>query len=401
MTLPVGLHQQYLHYLLNRDVTKLYMAILIRNLGLGMISMFEAIYILLYFEKSIPFTLLYFAAVFGLYGIMAPLGGMFMAKFGAKKSILFSYVFYISYYVFLFFLDVSPLFMLLAIIAGALSMMFFWPAFHTDFVRFSSKQQRGKESGRVNVAMLLPAILAPAVGGIIIAYFGFPVLFLVVGVVLFASAIPLFYSKEHIEMYTDSYTGAFKRVFKRENFKTSVGLLSQGVELGVHLYIWPLFLFSIAISFAQIGGIAAFALVASSMFMLYAGRLSDTQERSWVLNLGGLWTAIAWILKYFVTTPFSAMLAQAIYQVSRAAARVPFWAYFYEKAAAKEEEADEFIIYHEMLVNMGMGVVFSILAGVFLLFPSLPLQAIFLMAALLALGISFVGNPPRITFMHP
>ena len=401
MVFPVGIHQQYLQYFLKRDVTKLYIAILIRNLALGLVSIFEGIYIYLYFQESIPLTLLYFAAMFGLYGVLAPVGGKVMTKFGVKKSILFSYPFYVSFYIMLFFLNVSVVFVFLTIIAGALSMMFFWPAFHTDFARFSSKEQRGRESGRINVAMLVPAIVAPLLGGFIITVFGFPVLFLLVTVVLFASAIPLFYSKERIEVYTDSYKGAWKRVLKKENFKMSVGFFSQGVEDGIHFLMWPLFLFTLAINFSQIGGIASFALIASSLFMLYAGRLSDTQERSWLLNIGSVWTSIAWILKYFVTTPFSAMLAQAIYRISRGAARVPFWTYFYEKAAEKGEEADEFIISHEMVVNIGRGVVFSIFAGVFLLFPELPLQATFLVAAVLALGFSFIGNPPKIRFVYP
>jgi MFS family permease len=401
MTLPVGLHQQYLHYLLNRDVTKLYMAILIRNLALGMVSLFEAIYIFLYFQESLPGTLFYYALIFGLYGVMAPLGGAFMAKFGIKRSILFSYVFYISFYILLFFIDASWVFMVLSVLAGSFAMLFFWPAFHTDFVRFSSSKQRGQESGRVNVAMLFPTIIAPVLGGVIVSVFGFPVLFLVVGVVLFASAIPLFYSKEHVEVYVDSYSGAWKRVWQRKNLKLSIGLFSQGVEFSVNFLIWPLFLFTISIGYSEIGGIASFALVASTLFMLYAGRLSDTVERSWLLNMGAVWTATAWILKYFVMTPFSALLAQAIYLVSRAAARVPFWTYFYEKAAEKGEEADEFIIYHEIVVNCGIGLVFAALAGIFLLVVSMPLQVTFLMAGILALGISFVGSPPRIKFMHP
>jgi len=401
MILTLGLHQQYLQYFLRRDVTKLYLAILIRNLALGMVSIFEAIYIYLYLQESIPWILLYYAALFGGYGLLAPFGGQLMAKLGVRKSILLSYIFYISFYICLFFLQTHPAFLFLSIGAGIFATMLFWPAFHTDFVRFSSKEQRGRESGRVNVAMLVPAILAPAVGGLVVAAFGFPVLFLLVTVVLFASAIPLFYSKEHIEVYTDSYLRAWKRIFKKENRAVSIGLFSQGVEFGINFYIWPIFLFTLAISFSKIGGITSFALIASSLFMLYAGRLSDTQERSWLLNIGGLWTAIAWILKYFVTTPFSAMLAQSIYQVSRAAARVPFWTYFYEKAAEKGEEADEFIIYHEIVVNVGRGIVFSLLAVIFFLFPEFPLQATFLVAAVLALGFSFIGNPPKIKFVYP
>jgi MFS family permease len=401
MVLPIGLHQQYIQYFLKRDVTKLYLAILIRNLALGMISVFEAIYIYIYLQESIPLTLLYYGVMFGLYGLLVTFGGRAMAKFGAKKSILISYIFYISYYICLFFLETSPIFLLFAIASGVLSMMLFWPAFHTDFARFSSKEQRGKEAGRVNVAMLVPAILAPVAGGLIIAAFGFPVLFLVVTVVLFASTIPLFYSKEHIEVYIDSYVGAWKRVFKKENRILGIGLFSQGVETGAHFYVWPLFLFLLAISFSKIGAITSFALIASSLFMLYAGRLSDTVERPWLLNIGAAWTAIAWVLKYFVTTPFSAMLAQSIYRVSRAAARVPFWTFFYERAADRGEEADEFVVYHEIVVSMGRGIVFCILAGVFFLFPSLPLQATFLVAAVLSLGLIFVGSPPKIRLTHP
>jgi len=400
MVFPIAFHPHYIEYFLQRDVTKLYISIAIRNFALGMVGVFEAIYVYMYFKESVPAILFYYGVMFGLYGLLVPFGGKIIEKIGAKKSILASYVFYIGYYASLFFLDIHASIVVLAIMAGAVGMVLFWPAFHTDFIRFSSKKNRGKESGRVNVAMLVPVILAPALGGVIISSFGFSVLFLVVGVVLFASATPLFSSKEHIETYTDSYAAAWRRVFKKQNWNTSIGLFSQGVEFGIHIYAWPLFLFTMAIGFFQIGGISSFALIAATFFMLYAGKLSDTEDRSWLLTVGSFWTAIAWILKYFVTTPFSALLAHSTYRVSRASARIPFWTFFYEKAADKGEDADEFVIYHEIVVNIGRGAVFIVLAGIFFVFPDLPLKVIFLFAAFLALGFSFVGNPPKIPFIH-
>jgi len=400
MVSPIAFHHHYLQYLLKRDVTKLYIATAIRNLSLGMVSIFTPIYLYIYFENSISLTLLFFGVMFGLHGMFVVMGGKIMAKIGSSKSMLLSSFFYIGYFLALFFIYESFLFAPAAIIAGAVGMTLFWPAFHTDFVRFSSKERRGQEAGRINIAMLLPTILSPLVGGMILTAFGFPALFVVVTIVLFSSAIPLFYSQERLEIYTDSYTNAWRRIFKKENRNTSIGLLTEGIEIGIHFYVWPLFLFLLAISFSQMGGIASFSFVVSSLLMLYAGRISDTQERPWLLNIGAVWTSIAWILKYFVTTPFSALLAHAIYEMSRAAARVPFWAFFYEKAALKEEEADEFIVYREILINVGRFFFFSILAAVFFLFPGLQIQTIFFIAAVLALGLMFLGEPPKVQLRH-
>jgi len=398
MVLPIVFHPQYFEYLLKRDVTKLYMTVAIRNFAMGMVSIFSPIYLYLYFGKSIPLTLLFFGVMFGLYGVFAVMGGKIAAAIGSNKSMLLSAFFYIAYYLALFSIYESFLLVPIAIIVAAIGMALFWPAFHTDFTRFSSQDSRGKETSRVNIATLFPTVLSPAIGGLILMSFGFPVLFITVAVLLLASMIPLFYTREHQEVYTDSYEKAWGRIFKKENRKTSIGLLSEGVELLINFYIFPLFLFTLAINFSEMGGIASFALLASSLFMLYAGRIADTKDRPWLLNVGAVWTSIAWILKYFVTGAFDALLAQTIYRISRAAARVPFWTYFYEKAAAKGPEADEFIVYREILVNIGRFFIFSALALVFFFFPQVPLKATFFLAAFLALGLMYLGNPPTLSF---
>ena len=345
MIFPIGFHQHYFQYLLKRDVTKLYVSIAIRNLAIGMVAIFGVVYWYLYFDKSIAFTLLFLGVMYGMHGVLVPLSGKVMAKIGAVRNMLLSSVFYIAYYLSLVFMTDSSFLVPFAISVGAIGMALFWPAFHTDFVRLSSQSSRGQETSKVNVAVLLPTVLSPVIGGIILSAFGFPVLFAMVSIMIFASTLPLFYSQEHHEVYTDSYTKSWSRMFKKENRSISIGFLSESLEVGIDLYIWPLFLFTLAVSFSLMGGITSAALIVSSIFMLYVGRITDTQERPWLLNVGALWTAVAWILKYFVRTPFDALLAHMIYRVSKSAARIPFQALMYEKAATKGAEADEFIIY--------------------------------------------------------
>ena len=394
MLLSLNPHH-YFEYLLKRDVTKLYIAIAIRNLALGMVLLFEPIYLYLYFGESLPLTLAFFAVMYGAYGFLAPFGGRIMARIGPTKSILLSLVFYFGYYLSLFFLPVSPWFLLLSQLSIVLGLLLFWPAFHTDFARFSSKISRGRDVGKLNVMRLFPMIVSPIIGGWILVLFGYPVLFAMVLAVLIASVIPLLYSKETHEVYTDSYKGAWKRTWKKENIGTSIAFAADGLEVVIASVFWPLFLFSLAITFESMGAIASFALVISSLFMLYAGRLSDTKERSWLLNIGALWTSISWVIKYFIVTTFDAFLAHTLYRLSRVAAAVPFQTFFYEKAALKEAEADEFIISREIIVNVARFVFLGLAALVFWVFPLLPINGIFFGAAVFSLGLMFAGKIPK------
>ena len=97
MVLPLN-PQHYFEYLLKRDVTKLYLSIAIRNLALGMVLLFEPIYVYLHFGKSLPIMLLFFGVMNGGYGLLAPFGGKVMAAIGTTKSILVSLVLYFGYY---------------------------------------------------------------------------------------------------------------------------------------------------------------------------------------------------------------------------------------------------------------------------------------------------------------
>jgi len=142
------------------------------------------------------------------------------------------------------------------------------------------------------------------------------------------------------------------------------------------------------------GGITTFALGASVIFTLYMGKISDTIERPWLLNVGSVLTSMAWIIKYFVTSSFDAFLAQTLYGICKSSADIPFQTFLYEKAALKSPETDEFIIYREIVLNISKYFLFIILAGIFLIIPKVNLA--FIIAAIFSLGLMFLGKPPKI-----
>jgi len=387
----------YFHYFAKRDIDKFYISIAIRSLALGMVVIFEAAYLYQYFNELLAPTMLYFGILFGMYALLVVQGGKIMARIGTHRSVLVSSLFYLAYYTCLFLFPVSFLFVPAALFIGAIAMTLFWPAFHTDFVRFSMGIAKGKEVGKANMARFFPIIVSPLIGGWILSVYGYPVLFIVVFVVLLASAIPLFSAKQTLEVYTGSYKKVWRTIFTKAKWRTHLAFASESLEFTINTHLWPLFMFVLAIGFSQMGGVVSFALLASGLFMLYVGRLSDTAERPWLLNIGAVWTSVSWILKTFVANPFDALLAHTIYRVGRSAASIPFQTFLYERAAEEEDGADEFVITREVLVSATASVFFVGLALLFFLFPALKLNMVFVGAAVLALGMMFLGNPPKIS----
>lgn len=383
----------FLHYFLKREASQFFASVAIRYLALGMVLIFEPIYLYLYFEKSLPSTLLFFGVIHGLYAILVVYGGKIMAKVGLKHSMLFSHFFFFGYYLCLFFLYRSFLFIPLAIILKVLGMTLFWPAFHTDFARFSEKDHRGMEVGKMNIAMLVPVVVSPIIGGWILTAFNYPVLFMVVLIILFASAIPLFLSKEIHEIYTDSYKKAWSRILKKGNRKTSLAFAFNGMEVAMNAYLWPIFMFILAIQYSVMGGITSFALGFSALFTLYMGKMTDTINRPRLLNIGSFLTSVAWIIKYFVVTPFGAFLSHTLYRISRTTAGIPFQTLFYEKAALKGEETDEFIIYREIIINISRFFLFLVLAIFFFFVPKINIA--FIIAAIFSLGFMLLEEPSK------
>ena len=62
----------FLYYFLRREANQFFVSIAIRSLALGMINIFVPIYIY-YFFNSLPLTFLFFAAVYGIKGLLFPL----------------------------------------------------------------------------------------------------------------------------------------------------------------------------------------------------------------------------------------------------------------------------------------------------------------------------------------
>ncbi len=383
----------YLFFFLKKEKDRFFASIAIRSFGLGMVVIFMPIYIYQYFN-SLGFTFLYFAGIYGLKTISMPLSGQIMMKIGLKKAILFSHLFFWGFYICLICFNISLFFVFLSIILYALGLIFFWPAYHTIFIRFSEKKTLGREVGKLNFIAAVPGILAPAIGGAIVSLFGYPTLFITVLCVFFSSAIPLMLSQDINQIYSDSYKKAYQRLLKKENKYNNLAFAFSGMEGIINAYIWPIFLTSLAVGYMIIGSIATIALIVSLLFTLYIGSITDEVDKNKLLIIGSTLTSMAWLGKFFAAAPISAFLSQCFYRFSRTSAGIPFQTILYDKAEKKGSDIDEFIIYRDIVISFSRFALLIFLAGMSFIITDININFTFLLAAIFSLGFVFLGKTP-------
>ena len=371
--MPIG-HNHYLHfhYSLNRELTELYVSVALRNFALGLITIFEPIYVFLFFKDilglphALSLALIYFAIQAIGHGLMYPVGSKILSMIGVKRAILLSIPILFLYYIGLWQIGFFGLFIFLLPLVGAVAGGIYWPAFHLDFLRFSKRESRGKQISYRSVVGSFAAAASPFLGGFLIVQFGFPFLFGAVLVMLLLSVLPLFLSPEIYDVNHISIKEAVRDVFSKSYRWQMLGFASMSVESVVAAYIWPIFLFTILISFETLGIIMSATMFLTLVFVLYLGRLIDRKGAEGVLKIGVLLNMITWPIRIFVHTPLDVFLAQTLHGLMRRTAYLPLGVLVYNWMGQEPHERMSKIIARGMVLNVTTGLGLLLFALLFL-----------------------------------
>ncbi|OGL73533.1 hypothetical protein A3D72_02880 [Candidatus Uhrbacteria bacterium RIFCSPHIGHO2_02_FULL_57_19] len=313
------------------QVRELFLSRAILDFASSAVLIFEPIY-LYTIGFSLQRILLFYIAVYGLYFVIIPLGGKITRAKGYEHGIIYSTPFLVIYYLSLFGIPYSPIFTGTAIVSYALFKALFWPGYHADFARFGSgKGTQGRELGTLVFLVSASSILGPVVGGTILLFFGFPVLFVVVSVLILASTIPLLLTPEVFEPRELSYLDAWKRLFKKEHRPRLLCFMGFGEEL-IAQAVWPVFIFVMVREFFNVGAIVSAATMATAVMAVAIGRLTDTRGRHRMLGVGTFFTALSWFVRPAVASPLGVLGFDALYRSARNALGIPMIALHYEWA---------------------------------------------------------------------
>ena len=368
----------YLPHHLRREMKELYASTVILNFAVSMIQIFEPVYL---YTLGFPLQkiILFFLIVYAAYFLLMPLGARFAKWFGYEHSIVLSTIIFILYYALFYAIAWYPWLLYVAPLLYALQKTFYWPAFHADFVSFADAHEESREIGGMTVIVLLIAVIAPIVSGIIIALWGFGALFAVVALVFICSNVPLLSTLEQFEPKPFKYVDTYKRIFAAENRRSLFAYLGYGEELIV-LVVWPIFMVIVIKNLLGLGLVAGLSTLITVVVTMFIGRTSDHRNKRFILRFGDGIYAIVWLLRLFVTTVGGVLLIDTLSTVSKNIVSVPLMALTYERA--RQKSIMQTVVFFEMSLVVGKLIALVLVYAILFFVPSMYVyQTAFVLAA--------------------
>ena len=348
-------HHNHLKFLANRELDELYISIALRHFGLSMISIFVPIY-LIKLDYSL-FSVFLFLGLSNLVHALCVIPAAKVAsRFGCKHTILFSIPVTILFFFMLYNLEVYhwPLYFL-ALVKGIYN-SHYWLGYHVDFSTFTDKKNRGSEIGFANIVSTIVHVLGPTIGGFILVFLGFKLLFVFVSVLLVLSAIPLLCSKDGHDAFNFSITG----IFKGRKIRDYVGFLAYAVEGGINLAIWPLYIFfAVLNNYSTLGLVSSLSVFTSLICSFFIGRWTDV-KRKLLLKIGSFLNAVVWMIRTMVSTSLQVFAVNSLYGVTQTLVNIPFEAICYDKA--HKQGLFKFIMFREIIINFSRGSFYIVIA---------------------------------------
>lgn len=351
----------FLPHRMKRQVREMLVSTILLNLALAMVTIFEPIY-LYKLNYSLQKIIFFYLLVYVIYFAIMPIGAKFARAKGYELGIFMGSLFFAIFYLLLFGIQFNPWLFYVAPIVLAVQKMFYWPAYHAGFAKFSDSQEEGREISVFNSTASLMYIVGPALAGFIIFSWGYGALFLMASVIFLLSNIPTLITKEEFDYKDFHYFQAYKDLFSKENRRSLFAYLGFGEELVV-MVVWPIFISIIIVNIFDLGLVIALTTLITVLISVYIGKLSDSKNKRSVLSMGSAFYSIAWFIRIFVTNQLGVFFVDTLSRLAKNIIVIPLTTITYEKA--KKSSVMRTVVFFEMSLVVGK------LIAIFLIFTAL------------------------------
>ncbi|MFH1592025.1 MAG: MFS transporter [Candidatus Woesearchaeota archaeon] len=339
-------HYRLLHFTLKRNLSEIYHTILLKTFAISLIGIFIPIYLLKEIGLTFPQLLLFLIVVYLSVPIGYLVGAIFGLKTGINRLVALSVPFYIIFYLLLeTFNNLNISIYILALIFG-IGDGIFWFAYHIDFAKFSDKKHRGEEVKLWFVLASILGMLGPLIGGFLLGFFPFYVLFSLVIILFILSALPLLKAKNVVVKYNLS----IKETFNKKNYENSHRYSVQALRHVSNGILWPIFVFFLVSGYFSLGLVFSGAYLVSSFVVWFIGNQVDKINRKLFSDFSSMIDGLVSFAKLFVSS-FSQIMSVAILGgVSHSANEISQNALCYDQA--NKTKIVSFLFYRELIFSI-------------------------------------------------
>lgn len=373
-------HLNYFSYRLNREVEEVYWHTLLNNLALSMVFIFEPIY-LYTLGYSLVQIMWFYVQVYAWYIALVSFGAKFAGRYGYKRAIFVSNLFYIVYWLVLFSVKAHPALFFVAPTFFALQKSWFWPAYNADIALSALKVQEGREVGVLFTLVQVGFVIGPIFGGIISHTLGFFPLFVAASVLLLFSVYPLFRSADIHTRHKFRFRNLWA-IFKSlpQNF---FGYWGYAEDLMV-MSLWPVYVFLILPNIFGVGLVTTIATVVGTVLMLYIGRITDKFDKRKLIQITSVVYGITWLFRFLAKGVSSVLTMDSVHKAGKDITSVPMVALTYERAGSKGPDyAIAYSVFYEF--SLSVGKIVTALLAIWMLSAGFGIYLVFALTGLMTL----------------
>ena len=350
------------HFLRNKELNEMYLSYGIFNFALGLISVFVPIY-LYQIGYSISAILFFFFLNSLAFVAFSYVGVKIVSRLGVKHTMLLSGVALILFLLGLRFIETWPLLFFLLPILRAMKMILYNYSFHLNFFQHSDATDRGKQVSMIQASAVIAGILSPFIGGLILHFSNFPVLFVIGSFTVFLAMVPLFMTEDSYEKISFDRGNLFAGIFKKKNLPLVASFSGYAIESWIGIIVWPIFLYLIFSNFEAVGNITSLTAFVTLIIFYFVGRLTDKKDKRFMLGVGTVLYFFGWLGRIFVSGFGSVLVIDSYKNVTQQILFVPWSAYSYDLAA--QRDYFKFIVRREVVFNLSRVIVLPILMLIF------------------------------------
>lgn len=266
-----------------RQLREFYWFSALFSFAYALMSIFEPVFL---YQQHFPLwqIAMYYALHYSLYIWLLPLGARLAAWFGLERSLSLAMPIFMVYLLTLASLPWQHSLYWVAVVLLTCHKIFYWPAFHAEFIRFGDGHNRGTELSWIFLISLGLGILGPILGGIIIHFYGFPALFVVTALFLLGACVPLLRTKEHGQAVHLPYKAGWKIIVSRRHWRMVLGMIGFGENL-INMIFWPLWMFLVVKQAITLGIITSLTTIFATAIGFAIGDLIDRHGARRVLRM--------------------------------------------------------------------------------------------------------------------
>jgi len=380
---------KYFNNKLSSGFVALFSGRMIQFAGAGIINLFLPVFLLTRLDYKVEYVFIYYIIGYLSYALFLPIGAQFLNKIGLRRSLQISVILDGLFFLCFFLFDRNPsLFLVLSLIILLFSRLLFWLPFHTDFAKFTSRLDRGKEVSLMWATRSFLQVVLPVISGFLIFRYGFNLVFIIAIALYLAAGIPFLTLPRTKEKYSWGVVETFKRYFFRENRKLVIANMANGAENVVGIIIWPIFIWQLLNeNYLEVGIISALIVFVAVILQLIVGKYTDLSDKRKLLHWGSVFYALGWLVKIFVLTAFQIFIVGTYHVFAKIFKDTPFDTLNYEIMADQGHLVDEYTVLKEIAIQTGrtLMLIFAIVIAL-----NLGLNWTFALAALASLFINLL-----------